>query len=136
MDLLSRCHASPENENHRRRIEKTTGLHHVKAELSSELRRASRPIPAGLRDRRRQGMVVLLRGDGEPRYAPIEDAKESPANAKVEPDLLTAVIYATGKYDPRWEAVLLLEEGDGFTVYIVRHNGAAVIGGVGWTAIN
>jgi hypothetical protein len=83
-----------------------------------------------------RGMVVLLRGDEEPRYAPIEEAKESLAKAEAEPDLLAAVIYATGKYDPRWEAVLFLEEGEGFIVYIVRHNGAEVIGGVGWTAIN
>jgi hypothetical protein len=83
-----------------------------------------------------RGIVVVLRGDEEPRYAPIDEAKASLAGADAEPDLLASVIYATAKYDPKWEAVLFLEGDEGFTVYIVRTNRAEAIGGISWSPVN
>lgn len=67
---------------------------------------------------------------------PIEEAKESLAAVKAEPDLLASVIYATGKYDPKWEAVLLLEQDEALTVYIMRLAGAVAVGGIYSSPVN
>jgi hypothetical protein len=110
-------------------------------------RRRIRPKPAvnnsDLIDRARRahgkagwGMVVLLHGVTEPRYVPIVEAKESLAEANAEPDFLASVIYAAGKYDPKWAAILFLGGDEGFTVFIVRLTGAVAVGGIYSSPVN
>jgi hypothetical protein len=97
---------------------------------------------ADLLERARQGFEIAGRGvlvqlrNEELRYAPIEEMKAKLAEARAEPDLLTAVIYASSKYDPKWEAVLFTEEIEGFMVFIVRTSGAEAVGGTATATVN
>ena len=57
-----------------------------------------------------RGVVVKLMEDVEPRYVPIDEIRASLIEEKADPGILFGVIYATGKYEPRWQAVYLLEQ--------------------------
>lgn len=83
-----------------------------------------------------RGAVVMLLEDVEPRYVPTEEIKASLAEAQVEPELMFGVVFATGKYDPKWQAVLVLEREECLTVSIVGHTRSEVVESVSWTAVN
>ena len=78
-------------------------------------------------------MIVKLLEDEEPRYVPIEQAKARLVEEKVDPGLLTAVIMAVGKYDPRWQCVMFLEQDECCTVSIAGFDRSETVGSVSWT---
>lgn len=83
-----------------------------------------------------RGAIVMLLEDAEPRYVPVEELKASLAEARVEPDLLFGAVYAIRKYDPKWQAVLFLEQEECCTVTIVGYEKSEVVESVSWTPVN
>lgn len=83
-----------------------------------------------------RGAIVMLLEDAEPRYVPVEELKASLAEARVEPDLLFGVVHAIRKYDPLWEAVLVIEQEDCLTVPIVGYERSEVVESVSWSPVN
>lgn len=83
-----------------------------------------------------RGVVVCLSGEPEARYASRSEITERLAEARVEPGLLAGVLYAVDKYDPKWQAVLFLEQEECCTVSIVGQCRNEVVKSVSWTAVN
>ncbi len=67
-----------------------------------------------------RGVGVCLSGEPDARYASRAEIKERLAEALVEPELLAGVLYAVDKYDPKWQAVLFLEQEACCTVSVRR----------------
>jgi hypothetical protein len=83
-----------------------------------------------------RGVVVRLMEDVEPRYAPREEIKARLVEEKADPGLLVAVLMAVDKYEPRWQAVYLLEQEECCTVTLVSHNRSEAVGSVSWTPVH
>lgn len=76
----------------------------------------------------------MLLEDAEPRYVPVEELKASLAEARVEPGLLAGVLFAVDKYDPKWQAVVLLEREEFCTLSIVGYEKSELVEAVSRTA--
>ena len=83
-----------------------------------------------------RGVIVKLMEDVEPRNAPREEMKARLVEEKADPGLLVAVLIAVDKYEPRWQAVYLLEQEECCTVTLVSHNRSEVVGSVSWTPVH
>ena len=83
-----------------------------------------------------RGVLVALLDDSEPFYVRADEAKEKLAACEVGADLVFAVVFSTGKYDPEREAVLLREDAAGFTVTIERHGRSEEVGGLDFLPVN
>jgi hypothetical protein len=83
-----------------------------------------------------RGMVVKLLEDAEPRYIPREEAKTRLVEERADPGLLVAVLMATDKYDPKWQAVLFLELKECCTVSIIGYHKSEMVGSVSWTPVH
>ena len=83
-----------------------------------------------------RGVVVKLMEDVEPRYAPREEIKARLVEERADPGLLVAVLMAIDKYEPRWQAVYLLEQEECCTVTIVGHNRSELVGSVSWAPVH
>lgn len=83
-----------------------------------------------------RGVVVVLSGEPEARYASRNEIKERLAEAQAEPGLLAGVLYAVDKYAPEWQCVLFLEQEECCTVSIVGHDRSEVVGSVSWTPVH
>jgi hypothetical protein len=80
-----------------------------------------------------RGIIVRLVEDKTPRYVAREQAKERLVANRVDPGLLTAVLIAVGKYDTKWQAVMLLEREECSTVSILGYDRSEVVWSESWT---
>lgn len=80
-----------------------------------------------------RGLVVQLLEDAAPRFVPIEEAKARLVEERVDPGLLTAVLIAVDKYDPKWQAVMLLEREECSTVSILGYDRSECVWSESWT---
>jgi hypothetical protein len=83
-----------------------------------------------------RGVVVKLMEDVEPRYVPVDEVKASIVREKADPGILFGVLYGCDKYEPRWQAVYLLEQEDCCTVTLLSHNRSEVLSSVSWTPVH
>jgi len=83
-----------------------------------------------------RGVVVSVSDEPGVRYAARQEIKERLAEAQADPGLLAAVLFAVDKYDPKWQAVLLVETPECCTVSIVGYERSETIGSVSWTPVN
>ncbi|KAA0250337.1 MAG: hypothetical protein EDX89_22955 [Acidobacteria bacterium] len=82
-----------------------------------------------------RGALLVLDAEEEPTYGAAEDLIERLSKEPDAKSLLASVIYATGSYDPLKEAVTVTVFQDSFLVHIIRANGAELVGGVGFVAL-
>lgn len=80
-----------------------------------------------------RGLIVKLLEDAVPRFVPKEEAKARLVAERADADLLMHVLIATGKYDTKWQAVLLLELAECPVLEILSYDKIEVVWSASWT---
>ena len=76
---------------------------------------------------------MVLSGEPEPRYTSRAEIKERLAEEQANPEILAGVLFAIDRYDPKWQAVLLVETPESCTASIVGFNRSENVASVSFT---